>query len=49
MLNLFEKRRPIDIVTLSEILESADQIKVVGGSAYLDGNGGIGSTNTSCG
>lgn len=35
MLNLFEKRRPIDIVTLSEILESADQIKAVGGSAYL--------------
>jgi len=35
MLSLFEKRRPIDIVTLSEILESADQIKTVGGSAYL--------------
>lgn len=35
MLNLFEKRRPVDIVTLSEILESAGQIKVVGGSSYL--------------
>ena len=35
MLNLFEKRRPIDIVTLSEMLESADQIKNIGGSAYL--------------
>ena len=35
MLNLFEKRRPIDIVTLSEILESVDKIKEVGGSAYL--------------
>lgn len=35
MLSLFEKRRPIDIVTLSEVLESADQIKVVGGSSYL--------------
>lgn len=35
MLNLFEKRMPIDIVTLSEILEAADQIKDVGGSGYL--------------
>ena len=33
--NLFEKRMPIDIVTLSEILESAGQIKEVGGSGYL--------------
>lgn len=35
MLNLFEKRRPVDIVTLSEILESADKIQEVGGSSYL--------------
>lgn len=35
MLHLFEKRRPVDIVTLSEILESAGQIKEVGGSSYL--------------
>ncbi|MFA7253724.1 MAG: replicative DNA helicase [Patescibacteria group bacterium] len=35
MINLFEKRMPVDIVTLSEILETAGQIKAVGGSAYL--------------
>lgn len=35
MLNLFEKRRPIDIVTLSEMLESAGKINEVGGSSYL--------------
>lgn len=35
MSSLFEKRMPIDIVTLSEIMESAGQIKEVGGSAYL--------------
>ena len=35
MANLFEKRMPIDIVTLSEILEAAGQIKEVGGSSYL--------------
>lgn len=35
MANLFEKRMPIDIVTLSEILESAGKIKQVGGSGYL--------------
>lgn len=35
MQNLFEKRMPIDIVTLSEILESAKQIEIVGGSSYL--------------
>ena len=35
MLYLFEKRRPVDIVTLSEILEAEDKIKVVGGSSYL--------------
>jgi len=35
MLKLFEKRQPIDIVTISEILEAADQIKEIGGSSYL--------------
>lgn len=35
MANLFEKRMPIDIVTLSEILESAGKIKQIGGSSYL--------------
>lgn len=35
MANLFEKRMPIDIVTLSEILESAGLIKEIGGSSYL--------------
>ncbi len=35
MLYLFEKRRPVDIVTLSEILEAEDKIKIVGGSSYL--------------
>jgi replicative DNA helicase len=35
MANLFEKRMPIDIVTLSEILEAAGQIAEVGGSGYL--------------
>ena len=35
MTDLFEKRMPIDIVTLSEILESAGVIKEVGGSSYL--------------
>lgn len=32
---LFEKRMPVDIVTLSEILESAGKIKEVGGASYL--------------
>jgi replicative DNA helicase len=35
MANLFEKRMPIDIVTLSELLENAGKIKQVGGSGYL--------------
>lgn len=35
MANLFEKRMPIDIVTLSEILENAGKIKQIGGSTYL--------------
>lgn len=35
MLSLFDKRMPIDIVTLSETLESADKLKVSGGASYL--------------
>ena len=35
MLTLFEKRRPIDIITLTEQLESEDQLKAVGGAGYL--------------
>jgi len=35
MLELFEKREPIDIVTLSESLEAKNQLKEVGGSSYL--------------
>lgn len=35
MLDLFEKRMAIDIVTLSETLESKGTLKEVGGSSYL--------------
>lgn len=35
MLTLFDKRRPIDIVTLTEQLESEDKLKQVGGAGYL--------------
>lgn len=35
MLTLFEKRRPIDIVTLTEQLEGEDQLSSVGGAGYL--------------
>lgn len=35
MLDLFEKREPIDIVTLSENLEAKSIIKQIGGSTYL--------------
>ena len=35
MLELFEKRKPIDIITLSEILEAEEHLKEVGGSSYL--------------
>ncbi|MEI8143704.1 MAG: replicative DNA helicase [Candidatus Berkelbacteria bacterium] len=35
MIVLFEKRMPIDIVTLSEILESSNKINEVGGASYL--------------
>lgn len=35
MLELFDKRRPIDLITLSETLESAKNIEQIGGSGYL--------------
>lgn len=35
VLQLFEKRIPIDIVTLSELLESAGKTKEAGGAGYL--------------
>lgn len=35
MLGLFEKRVPIDLVTLTEKLESSKQLEQVGGSSYL--------------
>ena len=35
ILELFERREPIDIVTVSETLERSDQLEGVGGRAYL--------------
>lgn len=35
MLTLFDKRQPIDILTISEILDTSGKIKDAGGSAYL--------------
>ena len=35
MLELFEGRKPIDIITLSEALETIEKLKEVGGSGYL--------------
>ncbi len=35
MLNLFEKRKPIDILTLTDALDSAKQLTFVGGASYL--------------
>ena len=35
MLDLFEKREPIDIVTLSESLETKSKLSEIGGSSYL--------------
>ncbi len=35
MLKLFEKRMPIDVVTISEELEKAGQFEAVGGATYL--------------
>jgi replicative DNA helicase len=35
VLELYERREPVDIVTVSEALERRDQLEQVGGSAYL--------------
>ncbi|MFA7244518.1 MAG: replicative DNA helicase [Patescibacteria group bacterium] len=35
MLELFDKRQPIDIITLSETLEAMEKLKEIGGSSYL--------------
>lgn len=35
MLDLFEKRQPIDIVSLTNILEEVDKLDVIGGRSYL--------------
>jgi replicative DNA helicase len=35
VLELYDKREPIDIVTVSEVLERSERLEQVGGSAYL--------------
>jgi replicative DNA helicase len=35
IMNLYEKRRPIDLLTLTDNLKDKDQIDLAGGSAYL--------------
>src|ERR671911_2371060 len=35
VLELFEKREPVDIVTVSEVLERNGELESVGGRAYL--------------
>jgi len=35
MLELFERREPIDIVTVAEVLERSDQLEQIGGRSYL--------------
>ena len=35
VLDLFERREPVDIVTVSEVLEREGDLEAVGGSAYL--------------
>ena len=35
MLDLFERREPIDIVTVAEALERSEELEAVGGRAYL--------------
>jgi replicative DNA helicase len=37
VLDLYERREPVDIVTVSEVLERQGQLEAVGGSAYLTG------------
>ena len=35
VLELFERREPVDIVTVSEVLERQEELEAIGGSAYL--------------
>src|SRR5215210_3506408 len=35
ILDLFERREPVDIVTVSEALERSDELEAIGGRAYL--------------
>ena len=35
IVDLYERREPIDIVTVSEVLERLERLKEVGGAAYL--------------
>lgn len=35
IIDLYDKRSPIDLVTLSNILEERDELKMIGGSSYL--------------
>jgi len=37
MLDLFEKREPVDIVTVAEVLERGGQLDAIGGRTYLSG------------
>ena len=37
ILDLYERREPIDIVTVAEALERKDELEAVGGRAYLSG------------
>jgi len=37
ILDLYERREPIDIVTVAEALERTDELEAVGGRAYLSG------------
>ncbi len=35
ILDLYDKRSPVDLVTLANILEDRDQLKLIGGASYL--------------
>ena len=35
IMNLFEKNRPVDLLTLTDELKKSDQLTAIGGSAYL--------------
>ena len=37
MLELFERREPVDIVTVAEVLERNAQLDAIGGRTYLSG------------